>query len=494
MSDNVKTLSKTGVFVRGCVLVAMGAATAGISLLAGFDPRHAFTCSIFIIIIFTTLLFWQYRLPISFVGIAALLAARILTLRSFVESCELDIILFLVGMMVVIGVLKDLGLFTWIIQSVLNTRRMTGMKFVLMLIFLSAFMACAVDEVTSIVIMCTLVFHVCDTLKIRPLPFLMISVMATNIGSSGTMLGNPVGILLGYKAGFTFVDFMMWSFPVMLLVLAVSAGVLCLWFRKEIALFNARMEERRTQQLGLSPLVRTPHRRALAILVGTLLLIACHHLIEQALGVQKNTFLIAIPLLVSGVLMIWRSDRARHYIENDVEWWTLLFFMMLFAVAGSLVHTGVTSRLAENFVRVFGSDVSVLTPLIILVSAVGSSIVDNIVLVAAFIPIVKELGDTPLWWALLFGACFGGNITMIGSTANIVALGLLEKRCRMQVSFMEWLKVGIVVGLVSCAVAWGALAVLGPHMPSEERRLTVHGSELSAAERPAMDADGARNR
>ena len=177
--------------------------------------------------------------------------------------------------------------------------------------------------------------------------------------------------------------------------------------------------------------------------------------------------------------MIWRHERARHYIETEVEWWTLLFFMMLFVVAGTLEHTGVTDRVANDFTAYFGSNTTVLTPVVIFVSAIGSAFVDNVVFVAAFIPVVKALNSNPLWWALLLGACFGGNITMIGSTANIVALGMLEKRYRSQIKFTEWLKVGAVIGIVTCCVAWAGLLLLSPYMPV---RAPIELQDVDAAE------------
>jgi len=219
-------------------------------------------------------------------------------------------------------------------------------------------------------------------------------------------------------------------------------------------------------QLGLGPLVRVPHRRGLAILVTAVVFIGLHHQLELALGVAKNTILIVAPLAIAGVLMVYRHQRARHYIETEVEWWTLLFFMMLFAVAGALEHSGVTSGIAGAFRAAFGQGNPLLLPVILALAALGSAFVDNIVFVAAFIPIVKSLGSTALWWALLFGACFGGNITAIGSTANIVALGMMEKRYRTQIRFADWLKFGALVGLATCLVAWLALVALSPFMPA----------------------------
>jgi len=140
----------------------------------GLDRSQVISVTIFLVIIMSTLLFWQFRLAIAFVGIGALMGTNVLTLPTFIEECQLAVILFLVGMMVTVGVLKELGLFTWIIQSVIAIKGMTGKRFVAIIVFLGAFMACVVDEVTSIVFVATLIFQVCDTLKIRPMPFIII--------------------------------------------------------------------------------------------------------------------------------------------------------------------------------------------------------------------------------------------------------------------------------------------------------------------------------
>ncbi len=143
--------------------------------------------------------------------------------------------------------------------------------------------------------------------------------------------------------------------------------------------------------------------------------------------------------------------------------------MLLFAIAGSLAHTKVTIVFAEHFIKVCGTGMSTLVPVIIAVTAIGSAFVDNVIFVAAFCPVIEELSTQvhamPLWWALLFGACFGGNITMIGSTANIVALGMLEKRSHIHMSFMEWLKIGFLSAALACAIAWAGIMGLSSFMP-----------------------------
>ncbi|MBU1260708.1 MAG: anion permease [Planctomycetes bacterium] len=466
-----KALEQT--IIRMVIMLAISFSVGLLAHTFKLNKQQIISSSIFVMIVMATLLFWKFRLAIAFIGIGVLMGTNTLDLPTFIKECKIDVILFLVGMMITVGVLRELGLFTWIIQSVIKTPRMTGKMFIIIVMFLSAMMSCIVDEVTSIIFMATLVFQVCDTLKISPMPFLIISVMATNIGSSGTMLGNPVGIVIGQNVSppLSFVDFIVWSFPVMIITLSISMVLLLWWYRREIHLLSERLSARRQMGLGLGPLVNVPYKRGLAILLGMISFIALHRWLEIKLGLAPNTILIVAPLVIAGILMVFRQERARHYIEADVEWWTLLFFMMLFAVAGSLQHTHVTEEIAGHFQNVFGDKPTLLMPIIIAISAAGSALVDNVVFVAAFVPVVDKLEQTPLVWALLQGACLGGNITMIGSTANIVALGMAEKRYRASIKFFEWLKVGLVVGVVSCLISWASLSFLADRMPTRQQRL-----------------------
>ncbi|MBN2347872.1 MAG: anion permease [Bacteroidales bacterium] len=455
------------VSIRLAIMITASILIGILSDYAGMGERkQVLATSIFALIISATLLFWNFRLAIAFVGMAIILGGKVISLEQFINSAELDIILFLIGMMTLVGVLKDLGLFTWIIQLIINKKSMTGRLFIIIVIIMSALMASIVDEVTSIVFMLALIFQVCDTLKVKPTPFVIISVIATNIGSSGTMLGNPIGILIGTKAGFSFIDFLIYASPIMIVSLSGALIIVLLWYKKEINLLHERLVARREMQLGLGPLIEIPFKKGLIILISAISLIALHHVLEEKLGIEKNTLLIVAPLAISGLLMIWKNERARHYIESEVEWWTLLFFMMLFAVAGSLEKTGVTEHIAHNFTNTFGTNLTVLTPVILFITAIGSAFVDNIVFVAAFIPVVKEIGAAPLWWALLFGGCFGGNITLIGSTANIVALGMVEKRYRQHISFFEWFKFGIVIGVITSVIACLLILLFTRFMPA----------------------------
>lgn len=454
-------------------LALLLAISTALGLLAHFswnlNTQQTISVTVFLVIILGTLLFWSFRLAIAFLGLPVLILTKTLDLEGFIQQSALEVILFLIGMMVVVGGLRDLGFFTWIIQTILRMKKMTGRRFVLVSAVASALTASAVDEVTSILFMAALIFQVCDVLKVRPIPFLIICVMATNVGSAGTMLGNPVGILIGSRAGLTFEDFIIWSFPVMLVSLVATTALLLVWFRGDIQVLDQRLARRRDRALPLGPAIAVPLIPGLLLIGGTIALVALHHRIEVLFGLETNTALYMAPLFSAGIVMIWRRSRARHYIEQDVEWWTLTFFLMLFGVAGTLQHTEVTNEIAASVKNLMGTDSEILVPAVMLMAALGSAFVDNVIFVAAFVPVVKELvGEGvavhPLWWALLFGACFGGNITMIGSTANIVALGMVEKRYRLRIYFLEWFRVGLAAGFIACLVAWLCLLVTGPLM------------------------------
>lgn len=463
-------------------VLVITALVATLTTVYDFSYPQIISATVFTLIITATTFFWDFHLPISFVGIALLMILNVMDLPTLIVESKLDIILFLVGMMVVVGILKELGLFSWIIISVISRPMLTARRFVLTFCVLGVIVSCVVDEMTAIVFTAALIFQVCDTLNIKAVPFIIMAVMSTNIGSAGTMLGNPVGIIIGQGAipKLSFNDFMVWSFPVMIVEFIVIL-IFLLWnFRKEIREMDLRLSERREKGLRLGPLVEVPHRLALFVLILFISLLSLHTVFEGWLGLTRNTILIVTPLLVSGILMLWRRDNVRNYIEHEVEWVTLIFFMMLFVVAGTLEHTRVTERVANEFAFQFKDQPGLLLPVILGVSAIGSAFIENIVFVAAFMPVVVKLEDTPLLWALLHGACLGGNITMIGSTANIAAVSMLEKRYWTRVDFFTWLKTGAMVGLLSCIVAWICFSITAPYMPTKQERLAIEARSPAA--------------
>lgn len=433
----------------------------------GLSSQQALAISIFSSSVLGTLFFWDFRLSFAFIGTSVLLISRAINLENLIRFSSLEVILFLVGMMVMIGLLKETGLFAWIVSLILRIPNLTAKKFLIAISIISALLACAIDEVTSIIFVVAAILEICDYFEVEPTPFIIGSVLTTNIGSAGTVLGNPIGILIATKSGLSFEDFIIRAFPLMAVCLTATIFILIFWYRKALNQFDQKIKELGANEI-LIRLISVPPEKGLKISLGifgaSLFFISLHHRLELFFGLETNTILLVVPLIASGCVMIWKWKKAREYIEKDVEWWTLLFFMLLFAQAGTLRYTGATDVLAKSLVGLANNSSVALTGIILWVSAVGSSILDNVVLVAAFIPIVQSLQNMnmnlqSLWWALLFGGCLGGNITLVGSTANIVALGILEKEKNIKMGFFRWFWIGLTVGLVTTAIVWFALVV-----------------------------------
>jgi Na+/H+ antiporter NhaD/arsenite permease-like protein len=155
----------------------------------------------------------------------------------------------------------------------------------------------------------------------------------------------------------------------------------------------------------------------------------------------------------------------RHYVEREVEWTSVLFFLFLFALAGVIKYSGISDVIARGLIDRFSHTTNLLSAIIIYSSGFLSAVLDNTVVVATYIPIIQSLGSLnvnagPLWWAILFGACYGGNITIIGSTANIIAMDILEKNRGIKISFYSWLKIGLAVGIITTTVAYLSIVLL----------------------------------
>ncbi|RKY33095.1 MAG: hypothetical protein DRP74_00895 [Candidatus Omnitrophota bacterium] len=434
----------------------------------GLNFQQALSISIFSASVLGTLFFWNLRLSFAFLGASILLATGTIDLDNLVRASSLEVILFLVGMMVLIGLLKDAGFFAWIVSLIIRIKNLTAKRFVLVISLISALLACAVDEVTSIIFIVAAVLEICDYFEVEPTPYIIISILATNIGSAGTVLGNPIGILIATKSGLTFEDFIIKAFPLAVLSLFSMIFIVLFWYRRSLQKLDQKMKEFGANEMLIKLVSVPPDRQteiALSIFILTLLGLAFSHRLDVFWGLKANTILLIIPLVSAALVMIWKHDKARKFIEKDVEWWTLLFFLFLFAQAATLKYTGATDVLARKIVNFTGNNPYFLTSFILWLSAIGSSMLDNVVLVAAFIPVIHGFQMLNgylevLWWALLFGGCFGGNITLIGSTANIVALGILEKERNIKLTFLRWMGIGIIIGLVTTSIAWLALLFL----------------------------------
>lgn len=459
--------------------IILGCVSALVSF-AGLNTEQVASVTIFASLIVGTLLFWRFRLAFALVGIAAMLGLGLLDTDTMIEFAGFDMILFLVGMMIVVGFLEEKKFFEHLLGKIMAKVGKNPVKLIVVLMLMSALFAALVDEVTSILFMTATVLHLTGKLRISAIPLVMMTVFATNIGSSATVVGNPVGVLIAMRAELTFMEFLRWATPISIAGLGVAIPLSLFYFRKYISRMGdalrsqesgAAVENGASSSVTVEASIRKQSFKVpWIVFIGTIAALVAHSPMEEALNLEKNVLLPGVAFAAAGIVLFLNHNKAREMVERRVDWWTLAFFIFLFASVGTMKMLGVTTVLAEGMYDISGNDETDLFFLFVPIISVLSALMDNVLAVATFIPVVHEFGDMgvdnyPFWWVMLFGGTFFGNLTLIGSTANIVAIGMLEKRKRGNISFKEWIKPGAVISVPTMALAFLLVFLQIPLMP-----------------------------
>jgi len=448
--------------------------TAVLAVLVGLNHSQVISVTIFSALIYGSLLFWRFRLAFALLGVTALLAFGVLDIPHLIKFAGIDIILFLVGMMIVIGFLEKRHFFEYILEKTISVVGSDANRIVLVMMLMAALFAALVDEVTSILFMTATMLHLTGRYKLSPTPFIIMLVFATNIGSSATDDGNPIGVMIAMKAGLTFIDFLRWAAPISILSLIITMLLSTRFFSSAIKKLD-ECTKLGTKELGedagnKNRISGNDLKVSWALFLGTIIFLVLHHQVEELLHLEKNSMLLGTALAAASISLFLEREEARELVERRVDWWTLAFFLFLFASVGTLKYVGTTEVLANALLSVSGgSDIHLLV-IFTWVVAILSAFMDNVLVVATFIPIVQDIGalgfyNFPLWWGMLLGGTFFGNLTMIGSTANIVAIGMLERRKLGHVTLIEWIKPGALVSIPTLILAILLLYVQLPIMP-----------------------------
>lgn len=451
--------------------VLLVAAISAVAALTGFTGQQVFAIAIFSGFICGTLLFWEFRLAFALVGIALLFGSGLLDLEHFIEFASLDVILFLVGMMILIGYLEEKNFFARALEKVLPYIDHSAKRLMTALMIVSFISAAFVDEVTSILFMAAITLRIAKHYKVNPVPYLIMVVFATNIGSSATVVGNPIGVLIALRSGLSFPDFLRWASPVSIAALITTILLSFAFFRKPMAELQASIKAQKDHVASDTAAASEKDSLVLPtiLLVATIIGLLGHKLIEQWLGLEQNIMLLGVALLAAGIVLFLEHDKAKHLVSTRVDWWTLAFFMLLFASAGTLRYVGVTEHIANGMIAATEGNLGLLFVVVTWSIGVLSAFMDNVLAVASFIPIVGDLAAaglhvTPLWWGMLMGGTILGNLTFIGSTANIVAIGMLEREEKKGITFMEWFWPGLATAVPSLLVATILLYIQIPLM------------------------------
>ena len=372
----------------------------------------------------------------------------------FSEETGVDwnVIFLLLGMMIIVSVLKQTGVFDFV--AIWAAKRARGRPYPVMvlLVLITAVASALLDNVTTVLLIAPVTLLVCERLGVPPVPFLIAEVLASNIGGTATLIGDPPNIIIASRADLSFNDFLLNLAPIVLILLVVFILMCRVLFRsafhydeERVAAVMALDEREVIRDSGL--LIRS-----LVVLAGVLVGFVAH----SALHLEPSI----IALLGAGVLVAVARIEPEDYLA-EVEWSTLVFFMGLFVMVGALVEVGVIETLGEQVTEAVGDDYFLAASVLLWGSALLSGIVDNIPYVATMTPLVQDLVDSgggssqanALWWALALGADLGGNATAVGASANVVVLGIAARNGH-PISFWQFTRYGLVVAFVTIAIAW----------------------------------------
>jgi len=380
----------------------------------------------------------------------------VLTFEDAVAAIDLNVIFLLMAMMIFVGIMKKTGIFQWLAFKSYQIAK--GNVFVLsaILMFITAFTSSFLDNVTTMLLIIPVTIEIASTLKINPITLLLPEVFASNIGGTATLIGDPPNIMIGSYAKLAFTDFLLNLSLVCLICLAVSIIYFAYWYRKDYVkpqVVNVQeMIDRLREEYKITN--KTLLVQCLIILGFTVFLFVIHGALHMEPSIAAMTGA-ALLLVVSRINIV-------EMLEHEIEWPTLIFFMMLFIVVAGAEDTGLIQIVADWVSHMSRGSIVVAVLMVLWVSALASSIIDNIPFTATMLPIVSYLNEVVpgaqsgvLWWALALGACLGGNGTMIGASANVVMVGVAERE-GYAILFMGYLKIAFVptiITIILCS-AW----------------------------------------
>ncbi len=382
---------------------------------------------------------------------------HILSYDSAIKAIDMNVIFLLMGMMIIVGILKHTGIFQWCAYKCYQLARGNVYMLAVILMGFTAFASAFLDNVTTMLLLTPVTIEIAVSLGITPLALLIPEIMASNIGGTATLIGDPPNIMIGSYAHLTFIQFAQNLAPVCVIVMVILFVFSKYIFGKEYNkakvddiqkfIVELREEYKITDStlLGVGLVIMT-------IVIGLFLTHGIWHMEVSIAALFGASLLFTFGLLTKKVDML-------ELIEKDIEWSTLLFFMFLFILVGGVEETGMLDIIADGVLYLAHGHLVTSICLILWVSAIMSAFVDNIPFTATMLPIVAYLTQVipgaesgVLWWALAFGACFGGNGTMIGASANVVTLGISES-AGYPIRFFQFMKIAFPFMLISVAVA-----------------------------------------
>lgn len=421
------------------------------------DVSQIVAVAVFVVVMITIMTEKLHRSLAAITGAMIVLALHVMPFDAAMEHIDFNTLGVLLGMMLFVSVVKLSGVFEFLAIKCARLAKGDPWKIMLLFVLLTAVLSAFLDNVTTVLLIGPMTLTVCKLLDVNPIPFFMTEILASNIGGTATLIGDPPNIMIGSAAGYSFFDFILYDAPAVAIILVAILGVF-------YALYCRKMnvdDEHKTRIMELDEHAQIKNRRLLKQSVVMTALVVVGFMAHGALGLESCI----IALGAAGIIMLISGESIEEALSN-VEWTTLSFFAGLFVIVGALAETGVIGMLANGLIDATGGNVFITMLVLLIGSAVISSFLDNIPFVATMIPILLAMESTgmdvtPLWWAVSLGACLGGNGTLIGASANVV-LSDISKKHGHEITFAKFFKTGFPIMLLTILIAGVYLVVRFP--------------------------------
>ena len=388
---------------------------------------------------------------VALLGASLFIFAGLIKPENVYGFIDWNVVFLLVSMMVIVNITRKTGIFQYIAIKTAKLAKGEPIAILILMAMITCTISAFLDNVTTVLIIMPVLILIAVELGTSPIPFIITGAIASNVGGTATLIGDPPNIMIGSAANLDFISFVVNLGPLVLILMAVLALVYYLMYRKELVVSN----ERKAKIMDFDESKSITDKKLLVKCLTVLGLVIFGFLFHGLLKIDAAL----IALAGASVLMLLAGSHEVDEFIRDVEWGTIFFFVGLFILVGGLVDLGIMKVLAAKILALTDGNIMTTSLLLIWVSGFLSAVIDNIPYVATMIPLIQDMGTTlgqaqiePLWWSLAIGACIGGNGTLVGASANVVSVGLANKS-GYKISFWDFTKVGSFITLITLVIS-----------------------------------------
>ena len=396
-----------------------------------------------------------HRAACALIGAVLLILIGIITPEEALGFVDFNTLGVLIGMMMFVAVVKQSGIFEYLAIKAARLAKGDPWKIMIYFMIITAVLSAFLDNVTTVLLIGPMTFSICKTLELNPVPYLMTQIISSNVGGTATLIGDPPNIMLGSAADISFLQFVIYDAPCVIISMIALVIAFKFVYKKGLQVTPEKM----ALIMNMDEKKEIRNHTLFIKSVVMIFVVACAFILHDTLGLKTS-----IIALTCAAIMIAIGGQDVEETISDVEWPTIVFFAFLFMVVGGLEETGVINMLAEAMMNATGTHYVALMIVILWVSAIVSAVLDNIPFVATLIPLIMTMQSQgidvwPLWWAVSLGACFGGNGTVIGASANVVLTGIANRR-GYPITFIDFLKIGAPMMILTVIIATGYMLVI----------------------------------